>query len=88
MELRHKNFKSALELMRRATYTADKINRKEVRPRSKSFLTMYQSWVDQCDEQFPRRDCQLCPSQGWLGQLNCRCLVFCLLVSVYFTQSQ
>ena len=45
MELRHKNFKSALELMRRATYTPDKINRKEVRPRSKSSLTMYQSWA-------------------------------------------
>ena len=32
MELRHKNFKRALELMRRATYTPDKINRKEVWP--------------------------------------------------------
>ncbi len=30
MELRHKNFKRALELMRRATYTPDKINRREV----------------------------------------------------------
>jgi len=30
MELRNKNFKRALELMRRATYTPDKINRKEV----------------------------------------------------------
>lgn len=34
MELRHKNFKRALELMRRATYTPDKINRKEVWPLS------------------------------------------------------
>ena len=42
---RHKNFKSALELMRRATYTPDKINRKEVWPRTKSSLTMHQSLV-------------------------------------------
>ncbi|CAK0786535.1 hypothetical protein CVIRNUC_009748 [Coccomyxa viridis] len=35
MELRHKNFKSALELMRRATYTPDKINRKEEIEREK-----------------------------------------------------
>ena len=34
MELRHKNFKRALELMRRATYTPDKINRREVQPHS------------------------------------------------------
>ena len=54
MELRHKNFKSALELMRRATYTPDKINRKEVRPRSKSSLTVNQSLAGQSDEHFER----------------------------------
>ncbi len=32
MELRHKNFKRALDLMRRATYTPDKYNRREVGP--------------------------------------------------------
>ena len=32
MELRHKNFKRALDLMRRATYTPDKHNRREVPP--------------------------------------------------------
>ena len=86
MELRHKNFKSALELMRRATYTPDKINRKEVRPRSKLALTMYRSWAGQSDEQFPSGGCQLCASQGWSGQLHCRCLMFRLWVSAYSTQ--
>ena len=75
MELRHKNFKSALELMRRATYTPDKINRKEVRPRSKSSLTVNQSLAGQSDEHFLAEGCQLCPSQGWPGQLKCRCLM-------------
>ena len=31
MELRHKNFKRALDICRRATYTPDKYNRREVR---------------------------------------------------------
>ena len=30
MELRHKNYKRALDLMRRATYTPEKYNRREV----------------------------------------------------------
>jgi hypothetical protein len=34
MELRHKNFKRALDLMRRATYTPDKYNRREVRAKA------------------------------------------------------
>ena len=54
MELRHKNFKSALELMRRATYTPDKINRREVRLRIILSLTMHYSLVDQSDEHSAR----------------------------------
>ena len=75
MELRHKNFKSALELMRRATYTPDKINRKEVRPKSKSSLITYQSWAGQSDEQYPRGGCSLCPGHGVSWQLDCCCLL-------------
>ena len=39
MELRHKNFKRALDLMRRATYTPDKHNRREVPPARPSLST-------------------------------------------------
>ncbi len=41
MELRHKNFKRALELMRRATYTPDKINRREVCLPSAALIPSY-----------------------------------------------
>ena len=71
MELRHKNFKSALELMRRATYTPDKINRKEVRPRSKSSLTVNQSLAGQSDEQIFLRGLSAVPKSGlaWAAQM-------------------
>ena len=64
MELRHKNFKSALELMRRATYTPDKINRKEVRHRIESSLTMRKTLIDQSDEHSRGGGLRLCPGQG------------------------
>ena len=37
MELRHKNFKRALDICRRATYTPDKYNRREVRPPARAW---------------------------------------------------
>ena len=74
MELRHKNFKSALELMRRATYTPDKINRKEVRPRSKSSLTVNQSLAGQSDEHFLERAVSCAQVRAGLGSSNAAAL--------------